>query len=272
MPVQAGIEWLEPTVRDELAVTGSKLGGSRRFSYLARVTKPGSIDLGSISLPHYNPAIGRYEVARAALGHVTAEPAATPATAPSDGSEAAPRLSELVRFRTQLGPSEPRSFLADRRAFWWLLALGPGLVLGFALAVVAGRGARQRLREREQSQATHASRALGDAKKALAASELRDVASSAERAIYNAIEWATGLRVRAVLRSDLERTLEGASLSPDVAQRSAELLDRCGQLRFSDADQARANALVRDVERLVRQLVRRPPARAPHASGEEARS
>lgn len=272
-PEQAGVEWLEPTVRDDVAVTGSTVGGSRSFSYLVRMTRAGHFELGSLSLPHYNPRSERYQVAQAPLGSVTvSEGAKAPAAAPDDGA-GGPRLTELVRFRAELAPSERPTYAADSRVFWWLLAAGPGSVLAFAGVVALGRRVRQKVQRREQSQATHASRALGEAKKALAASELGAVASSSERAIYNAIEWATGLRVRAVLRSELERTLEDANLPRDVARRAAELLDRCGKLRFGVQQEGTdAHALLRDVEGLVRELVRRPPARVLGSVMEEASS
>lgn len=274
-PEQTGVEWLEPTLRDELAVTGSSIGGSRTFSYLVRMTRPGSIDLGSLRLPHYEPRTQRYRLAEAPLGRVTVEPAiADPGTPTADANVAAaagPRLSELVKFRPELGSADPPRYLADRALFWWLIALGPVLVSVSAGVFALGRRARRRLRQRDESQATHATRAVGEARQALAAAELRRVASSAERAIYTAIEWATGLRVRAVLRSDLERTLQGAGLSSELSARAALLLDQCGQLRLGEADGAGAAALIREVEALVKQLVRRPAARPVATSAGEAR-
>lgn len=260
-PEQAGLEWLEPTVRDDLAINGSVVGGSRSFSYLVRLTRAGRVELGSLTLPHYNPRTGRYQVAQAPLGSVTVSESAKAPAAVAGDAAGGPGLTELVRFRAELGPAEGPSYVADGRIYWWLLVAGPLGVLAFAGAMAFARGVRQKLQRREASQATHASRALGEAKRALAASELGAFASASERAIYNSIEWATGLRVRAVLRSELERTLQGKDLPRDVARRSAELLDRCGKLRFGAQEATDAHALLRDVEGLVKQLVRRPPAR-----------
>jgi hypothetical protein len=224
------------------------------------MTKAGSIDLGSLRLPLYDPAAGRYRVATFALGEVSVEaPKVVAADGPPTSTEG-PRLSDLVRFRSVLEPHQPATYLADRALFWWLLGLGPGLVLGAAgLIAVSGR-IRRGLALREQSQATHAARALGDAREALAGAELRPVASAAERAIYNAIEWATGIKARAVLRSDLARELAQAGLPPEIASRVGELLEAVSQLRFGAADRARAEAVLADVEALVKQLVRRAPA------------
>src|SRR5690606_24259868 len=48
VPEQAGTEWLEPTVRDDVSVENSVVGGTRSFSYLVRMTQPGTIDLGAL--------------------------------------------------------------------------------------------------------------------------------------------------------------------------------------------------------------------------------
>lgn len=273
LPEQSGVEWLEPTLRDDVATKGSTVGGSRSFNYLVRLTKAGSVDLGSLSLPHYDPGTGRYRVATVELGKVNVEAAPadavrrTPTQAPTG-----PRLFELVAFRPTLAPHGSRFYLADRGAFFWLLGAGPSLVLGAAGLLELTRRLKKRTERREQSQATHATRALADARRALAAEELGSVASSAERAIYGAIEWATGLRARALLRSDLTQTLERAGLSRELANKSAELLDSSGALRRGQADRARAATIVREVESLVKDLVRRPAAESgPEPRAEEVR-
>jgi hypothetical protein len=268
LPEQSGIEWLEPTVRDEATVENSVVGGSRAFSYVVRLTKPGPIDLGSLRLAFYDPASARYRVATFALGEVNVE---APKVAVADEPPAAgegPRLSDLVRFRSALEPHRPRAYLADGALFWWLIGLGPGLVLGASGLVVLSSRVRRRLSQREQSHATHATRALGDARSALSGAELRPMASAVERALYNSIEWATGIKARAVLRAELPRELTRAGLPDELARRVAELLDASNQLRFADADRARAEALLSEAEALVKQLVRRPPAPMSRPAGE----
>jgi BatD DUF11 like domain len=268
LPEQAGVEWLEPTVRDAPSIENSVVGGSRVFSYVLHMTKAGPIDLGNLRLPLYDPATSRYRVATFALGEVSVEaPKVAPADAPPATTEG-PRLSDLVRFRPALEPHPKAMYLADRALFWWLLGLGPGLVLGAAGLIGVSARVRRRVALREQSHATHAVRALDDAREALTGAELRPLAGAAERAIYSAVEWATGIKARAVLRSDLARELGQAGLPPELASRIGELLDACGQLRFGDADRARAGAVLEDVDALVKQLVRRAPARVRGAVNE----
>jgi hypothetical protein len=65
--------------------------------------------------------------------------------------------------------------------------------------------------------------------------------------------------------------LSDAGLPPELGTRVGELLDACNQLRMGAADSVRAEALLGDVEALVKQLVRRAPAAAKRP-GEEARA
>lgn len=260
LPERTGIEWLEPTIRDELAVTAGALGGTRTFSYLVRLTEPGVLDLGTLSLPHYDPNPGRYRVGEAALGRVNVEPGAASA-APAPGAETqGPKLSELVAYRPALRELPPPRRLADEPVFWWMLALGPTSVVAVAGALSLVRRARRRWSAREQSAATHARRALADARAALAQGDHGGLASATERAVYKAIEWSTGLKARALLRSELGRSLESAGLGSGLASSAVELLDRAGQLRFGAAGGQPAE-LLRDADVLVKDLTRRPAAR-----------
>ncbi|HVZ32882.1 MAG TPA: hypothetical protein VG963_10670, partial [Polyangiaceae bacterium] len=276
LPEQAGVEWLEPTLHDENTINGSTIGGSRTFSYVVKMTRPGVIDLGNLTLSFYSPSTGRYRVVPTALGRVTVDAAAPGAAsaAPTAAQPAGTRLSDLVKFRSQLAPPRPASFWADRPGFFWWLAGGPLLVVISALARRTARVIRRRVSERGESQAQLAQRALSEARQALSRAELGSVVSATERALYLAIEWATGVRARALMRSELAERLSAAGLPESLAAEAAELLARCSELRrataaATDAD-AGAKQLLAGVQDLVKRLVRRPPAR-PARSGEELR-
>lgn len=275
LPEQAGVEWLEPTLRDDVAMTGNTLGGSRSFNYVVRLTRPGVVDLGQLSLLLFNPKLGRYRVVLAPLGQVTVD-APPPSAAPAGGAAtppAGPRLSELVKFRTQLRPQGPPSHWGDHAAFFWWLGVGPLLVLLTAALGQLQRRVRLRLQRREQSQATHAARALGEARQALLRAELPSAVSAAERAIYLALEWATGLRARAFLRSELAHRLAAGGLAEPLANEAAELLGRCGELRLGgSSESAQANDLLRRVEVLVKRLLREPSRRTHAEAAEQVRA
>jgi hypothetical protein len=161
----------------------------------------------------------------------------------------------------------------DQSGFWWSLAVAPAGVLCLAGLGAARRRLRRRWAQREQSQSVHAQRALSDARQALVGGELGLVLSSAERALYLAIEWATGLRARALLRSELEARLSGAGLAPALAAEAAELLRQCGELRLAgnSLDKSVASGLLGRAEGLTKRLLKQPPRNAPApARGHEA--
>ncbi|HWO14782.1 MAG TPA: BatD family protein [Polyangiaceae bacterium] len=258
LPEQSGVEWLQPTIKDNATLNGSLVGGTRTFTYVVRVTRAGSVDLGSLKLPLFEPGAAQYRVVTSPLGEVQVE-AAPAAAAPPGGAQDGPRLSELARFRAELGSHAPDTFLTDRAGFWWLFGLGPGLVLGSAGALSLAGRVRRRRSAREGALATQAARALGEARHALAADDVRGAVAGVERALYAAVEQATLVKARAVLRADLPGELGRAGLPSELGERVAAALDACGQLRFAASDPGRAQHVLGDVEGLVKQLVRRAP-------------
>lgn len=278
LPEQAGVEWLQPTLRDETNTNGTTVGGTRTFNYVVRMTRPGTIDLGRLALSFYQPETQRYRTVPVELGQVIVEAApagAEPAEPAAAAGQAGPRLSELVRFRGQLEPQSVSRPLTEHAGFWWSLAGAPGLVLLAAGVRSARRRLRSRREQREQSQATHARRALAAAREAAARGELDQVLSGVERALYLAIEWSTGLRARALLRSELEGRLQAEGLSAEQAATATQLLGQCTELRRagSAAEASAVGALLRRTEALVAPLLERTARSARTSSNlDEARA
>lgn len=261
LPEQAGVEWLEPTLRDEATTNGTSVGGTRTFNYVVRMTRPGTIDLGRLGISFYQPEAQRYRSRSVELGQVTVEaaPAGAQPAAP-ETAQSGPRLSELVKFRGQLEPQRLSRPLTDHAGFWWSLGGAPACVLLAAGLRSARRRLRARSEQREQSQATHARRALAGAQEAARRGELDQVLSGVERAIYLAIEWSTGLRARALLRSELEARLQAEGLSGEQAAAATQLLGQCAELRRagSAAEPSRVRALLKPAEALITPLLKQP--------------
>jgi BatD DUF11 like domain len=258
LPEQAGVAWLEPTLREDPSVVGTTVGGSRNFNYVLRLTRAGQLDLGRLTLAVYNPQTRRYRVLTAELGQVTVDP--EPASATPSAVAATPRgpqLSDLVQFRSQLSAQRAPSHWTDHGGFWWSLGAAPASVLCAAGFGSARRRWRRRSERRAQSQATHAARALAEARQALGRAEFGLVLSSAERALYLAIEWATGLRARALLRSELEARLLEAGLDAELAREAVELLARSGELRLAGGavDREAVAGLLARLQKLVKRLL-----------------
>lgn len=232
VPQQHGVEWLDPTVVDDVEIRGSAIGGTRKLSYVVRVTTPGRIDLGELTLPYWDPDRDAYRIAKATLGslEVQENPQGAPAEPPKDTD----RLAGIAAPRKTLGaPPVSDARWADSPWFWLLLVAGPlGLVLGGGAARL-GRRVAERARRARESASTVAGRALSEAQRA---EDLRQAASHVERAVIAAIEAATGLRARGVLRAELPAELEAAGIDEKTARELTDLLDACDQVRFTGGE------------------------------------
>ena len=117
-PARAGVEWLTPETHGELAAMGHDAwGGKRTIDYVVRMRRPGSVDLGELALPFWDPDQRRYELARAPLGVVRVTRSAAGANASADPArETLPGLP-AVRDRLE-GTRGPRAHADDSPVFW----------------------------------------------------------------------------------------------------------------------------------------------------------
>lgn len=263
VPQQHGVEWSQPSVTDDVAPQGRVISGWRKFSYIVRIEKSGQVELGEIRLPYFDPEQQKYEVASATLGSVTVRGSHNLAAA-ADRVEK-DDLALLLTPRTKLGKVEPRGEpLTDKRWFWPLLALGPLSILMLGASVRVFVAVRRYRKARDQAHETRAGDALRHARQAANAGDGAATASAVERALLLAVEAATGLRARAVLRDRLGETLEQTGLSSEVATDIVELLKHCDGTRFGGSvDEISPRALVEQGEALVRRITRkRRPARS----------
>jgi hypothetical protein len=244
VPGQKGVEWLEPSTTEHLEASEGKVQGYRTFSYVVKFDQPGEIDLGELSLPYYDPAKRGYDVARVALGKVTVKPDLAARAAKAAAPEASDALRNLLPPQRALGPAPAQSsFLADRPGFWAALALGPLLVLVAGAAARSGRRLLEQRRQRRDLPEERATRELSRAEHAIK-TDPSLAAACAERAVVLAIESATGLRARGVLRNDLPAELGARGVRAELSGEIVSLLDRCESVRFSSASAETASDAV----------------------------
>jgi BatD DUF11 like domain len=234
VPEREGVHFLEPQLVEQIAPQRGVLQGFRTFTYVVELTRGGEVDLGEITLPYYDAKARAYGVARAALGRVKVTGTAKPVPSVK-AANAGPSLKTLLKPPAKMSPtrSAAASFLPSRAGYWLLLfALPLSAVLGFALSDLT-RLLRQRLSERRGSLSSALEQALAQLAAATRAGEAASVASAAERVLFLAIERATGLKARGVLKAELAETLTRADVPREVAELAAQLLRRCDQLRFA---------------------------------------
>jgi hypothetical protein len=264
VPEQDGVHFLEPQLVEQIGPERGQVKGFRTFTYVVELTRPGELDLGDISLPFYDAKARAYGVARAPLGRVKVTGSAKPAPATAPSANGGPSLKALLNPPAQMGASRssaPR-YLPSRGGYWLLLlGLPLSTVLGFALSDLA-RLLRRRLSERRGSLTSALEQALAQLAAAARAGEAASVAGAAERALFLAIERATGLKARGVLKTALADTLVQAELPRDAAELATRLLGHCDELRFAGAavDLASFSA---EVRALCQRLGQRKPPVAP---------
>jgi hypothetical protein len=231
-PARDGLEWLAPESHEQLGPTpGNAFGGKRTFDFVVRVLRAGTIDLGEIALPFWDPTGRRYDVARAPLGSVQARPSATAASAaPADAP-----LSGMPPPRDVLeGTRGPRAH-ADDASIFWLGGVGAWPVaFGLAMAGRAvGRRVSQVWRVRRASPAADLKDRLAAARAACGGDDSRRADAAIARALEAATVAHAGVSVRGAVGDEVAERLRRAGVLPDAAAALAEILRECEVARFS---------------------------------------
>jgi hypothetical protein len=247
-PAREGVEWLAPEVHSALGPTAQgAYGGKRSFDFVVHVKRAGTVDLGELSLPYWDPELRKYSVARAALGALRVKP--TPAFAAQTRADAAAeRLGGLPSPRDALeGVKVARKHWDDSPLFW-LFGVGGG-PLSFGVAVgsrAAARRARQAWHRRTASPIAELKERLAAVRAACARSDPRAIDATITRAIEAATVVHANVGVRGALGAEVVGRLERAGVEPSLAVGISGLLGECEIGRFApeaaDVDISRARA------------------------------
>lgn len=232
MPEGAGIEWLEPQVREKVElVQNTRIGGRRTFTYVARLGREGDVELGSVELPFFNPDSRAYEIARAALGRVHVAPGAPVADAGAEEQDKLAGLPPPVTAREPIAAA-PRH-LSDAAPFWSALGLGP---LAYLVAR-AGDRARTSLRARRDRARASPERDLQEKlKRADAARRAKDgaaLAGAIEATLASACNLHLKVDIRGLAGGAVTDALLEAGLPADAGRELRAVLDACHEARFA---------------------------------------
>lgn len=262
-PEQTGIDWLEPSVSQQIDEQQGKIGGSRQFSYVVRLNREGNIDLGEMRLAYFDPSTHRYAFAKAKLGSIEVAPGAAPSkgVAQTDSPAQEPEAPILIA-RGRLTPvAKLTAPLADRPGFFFWLGLGPAITALFFATKQALSKARAIKIRWSNSTKSLLDAEFEQAKQALTQGSPIQVSSHVERAVHLLIEARTGIRSRGLLRAELPTTLVASGLEERVARSLVDLLERCDELRFVQADPTAAGQLLTDASTRIRDALGTAPAR-----------
>ncbi|RYE90082.1 MAG: hypothetical protein EOO75_10735, partial [Myxococcales bacterium] len=261
LPERKGVSWLEPETRETIETGEGTVTGTRTFTYLVKMSEPGAIDLGDLSVSFWNPKLKEYQTARAALGQVEVAPGSDPAAvAAAAGSSAASRgvadpFAAIAPARAAAGAyAPPGTPLSDRPWFWALLLGAPAAVVLAQGATSAAGGWKKRRLQHDEAATTRARKALGEARECEQKGDHPGSAAALERAIVAAVEGAAGVRLRALLTRDIGPRLRDAGLPGEDADEVAALIGECEHQRFLPGGGAIDQALCDRVAALLRRL------------------
>lgn len=256
LPLQSGVEWQDPTQTEKTEASDGVLRGKRTFTYVVRVDNAGQVDLGELTLPFYDPDRKAYGVARAALGTIEVSPNAAATQARPAGTNE-DRLQGVLQPRRALGDADaPTTLMTDSRWYWLALALGPLGVLTASGVARASKRIGARLRERRNTPAESSLKEIANARAAAGAGDHARVATSVERAVHLALEAATSMKSRGILRSELASALTTRGFPADLALEAVNLLEATESARFVGESAAADHELSNRAETWVRAALR----------------
>lgn len=272
VPEQTGLEWLKPTTTEQYGIApGQQIVGKRTFTFIVKATRAGKLELGSLTLPYFNPEDGKYTVASAALGNIVVDSGAPPATSaattddknghPANANAPEVKLNELASARRELRPFTRDSHWTHAGWVWPTLF---GLPLGVALTQLSADRIAAWLRRRRQQQSSLGNRVSDELKKVDALRAQGDVDGAVialERTLFLALEHSTGIKGRGVLRERLAETLAQAGLTADLAAQVVSLLGDLEALRFTRSGDL--GSLVARAKTLIANLPTPPKRRTP---------
>lgn len=255
LPVQTGVEWLDPQTHESFDVNEGKVRGSRTLTYLVRVKTKGTLDLGEVTLPYWDPDRRAYDVARASLGSV----AVTPSHGVQASEPVGPRdpFAGIAGVRKALGPVDAAARPFTDSRWFWLGIFGAPLAVAVGSAGLHGVGSlRRKLAERKASPEAALDRALAEARAARAAGDARGAAAAIDRAMYVSIEAATGLKARALMLDEVPDALTARGVDDALAARVREVLGGTEAVRFLPDEAPPLDRLIDEARAIGRELRR----------------
>jgi hypothetical protein len=257
IPQKRGVDWLDPTLASAIDTKRGVVGGSRSFTYVVKLKEPGTIDLGELTLPYFDPKLRSYAVARAALGSIEVQP--NPKSAAKIAETTGPAGAAAPRARKSLGSFKraPAPFTDDGR-FWMLLLGAPFAVLLAGAGLELGQRAKKAMAAARSGPERLAQEALRAAEVSARSEQVAATAGSIERALFCAIEGATGIRGRGLLKGELAEKLGELGLPEATRAQALELIDACENARFTGkSGELPPRVLLEKARTLVAELARR---------------
>jgi hypothetical protein len=243
VPVMPGVEWLEPQIREKVgAAQGDRFGGTRTFSYVVRMQRPGTIDLGAVTFPHFDPTTRMYAIARASIGKIVVRPNGRDAGTESEAATEV--LAGMPEPRRILEGAPERSFVADRGVFWVGLFGAPLAAIGVIGASGALRRAAAKRKDKATSPDTEAKARMREAQKACDEGDGAAALGAVTRALEASVLARTGVNLRGGSAEAMGGELRDAGVDDETVTELLAVRRACEDARYApdgaDVKDARA--------------------------------
>lgn len=255
---------------EKIDATTGVVRGERRYTYVLTPARGGMVPVGPIELPYFDPAAGRYEVARSDLS--TVKVVGDPALLAGGGGALGENvISREIRPARRLAEVSSRiAVRAYKSRVFWLVLVAP---LAAFLMIVGADKVRERLRR--DTPRARLRRARGRARKRLRLAELHIKGSRAgkffgeiARVLIEHVEERVGEPVAAMTRDQLRSFLPQRGFPEETVDALVRELENCDFARF--APSASGPGEMRAALRRVRALLHAIERVRPVADAEEA--
>jgi hypothetical protein len=252
-PVIAGIDVLEPDIKDFIEAPEDRVGGTRELRYLLVPRAPGTYKLPEFELTAFDPATERYQrvastpmtlevVGNAIAAAQPAQPSAAEPGQPSDQVTPKPAVSqrEWAPIRTESALLRKRELIAEQP--WFLPALALPAVL-YAAWMTARARQRRRLARAETAESRAEREARGKLDTAAIAAKQGDgkaFFAAAAGAVLATLEARLGEPATGFTHGELRRHLLQRGMSEALVREVTGLLERADHHRFGGASSAAA--------------------------------
>ncbi len=228
-------ETFPPETRDEIAVGGGSLRGTRGYDYVLIPRAPGRVTIPPVEMSYFDPADSRYVTVRSEPVEITVTGDGADAGIPGTVPSAVESIRDEIRF---IHIDAPRFTRRDvplyATAGFWVVLLLPVAALGGAVAA-------RRHRDRMEGDVAYARvrRAGRIARKRLA--RAGSLASGDPRAFYAEVAGALeglladklNVAEAGLVREEAGRLAAARGVSQEILERLFACLDDCDRQRFA---------------------------------------
>jgi hypothetical protein len=225
----------EPTTKETIE-PGDEIHGQKVYTYLLLPQKGGALTVPEVELAYFDPATGKYAVAKSPSVALTVEGDPTQVEAASPASTTENVLGQQVRPIRNRG--SVRSSVGDRlfrgRVAVLMLALPPGawllVLIGDALRRRLGRETAGSKRRRARRSAR---RRLRVAEYHIRAQRPSAFFGECARVIYEHLEYRLGAKVEALTLGELREHLLVRGFDRETVEATVKELENCDFARFA---------------------------------------